>query len=113
NHRRRLRRGHVHVRICFHQNVALTTGPQRDVVSAAATPAASTSTSELSATPSVMMTGWPHSSPPCTVIAANAAATSLRALLTRGLFVCVARFFASAALCRYMSERGDMQGRHA
>jgi hypothetical protein len=32
--------------------------------------------------------------------------------LTCGLLACVARFFASAALCRYMSERGDMQGEH-
>jgi len=49
----------------------------------------------------------------CSASSSQPRATSLNALLTCGLFVCVARFFASAALCRYMSERGDMQGRRA
>jgi len=42
-------------------------------ISDAATPVASMSTSEPSATPSVTTTGWPHNSPPCAVIATNAA----------------------------------------
>jgi hypothetical protein len=37
---------------------------------------------------------------------------SSNALFMDGLLVCAARFLASAALCRYSSDRDDMQSEH-
>jgi len=48
----------------------------------------------------------------CSASSSQPRATSSNALFMDGLLVCAARFLASAALCRYSSDRDDMQGEH-
>jgi DNA-binding transcriptional regulator YiaG len=48
----------------------------------------------------------------CSASSSQPRATSSNALFMDGLFVCAARFLASAALCLYSSDRDGMQGEH-
>src|SRR5262249_55053002 len=48
----------------------------------------------------------------CSASSSQPRATSSNALFMDELLVCAARFLASAALCRYSSDRDDMQGEH-
>ena len=48
----------------------------------------------------------------CSASSSQPRATSSNAPFMDGLIVCAARFLASAALCRYSSDRDDMQGKH-
>src|SRR6516164_2026722 len=48
----------------------------------------------------------------CSASSSQPRATSSNALFMDGLLVCAARFLASPALCRYSSDRDDMQGEH-
>src|SRR5262245_21915647 len=48
----------------------------------------------------------------CSGSSSQPRATSSNAPFMDGPIVCVARFLASAAFCRYSSERDDMQGKH-
>src|SRR5262245_39204285 len=48
----------------------------------------------------------------CSASSSQPRATSSNAPFMDGLIVCAARFLASAAFCRYSSDRNDMQGEH-
>src|SRR5215831_20741024 len=48
----------------------------------------------------------------CSASSSQFRATSSNALFMDRLLVCAARFLASAAFCRYSSDRDDIQGEH-